>query len=215
LTHEIVGVVADMRYRSVESPADATFYLPITQNAERWPFLSFTLWSDADPATAQSLLRVAVREADRDQAVMRVRSYEEILSTAMATRRFNTVLVLAFAGVALALAAIGTYGVMAFGVSVRTRELGVRAALGAAPRDLQRLVIGEGAALTAVAVTLGLVGAAATVGLIRAMLFQVAPHDPRVFIAVVATLAVVALIATWLPARRAVRVDPARAIREA
>ena len=77
LAHEIVGIVADMRYRSVETPADPTFYLPITQNAERWPFLSFTVWADADTATTGSLLRAAIREADPSQAIMRVRSYDE------------------------------------------------------------------------------------------------------------------------------------------
>jgi putative ABC transport system permease protein len=215
LTHEIVGVVADMRYRFLETPADPTFYLPMSQNSERWPFLSFTVWSDADPATAMSALRTAVREADPNQPLMRVRHFDDILGAALAMRRFNTLLVIAFAITALALAAVGTYGVMAYGVSVRTRELGVRAALGASPRDLRQLIVREGAKLTAAAVAAGLGGAYIAAGLIRAMLFEVTPHDIRTFVVVAIALSLVALLATWIPARRALRVDPALAIRDA
>jgi putative ABC transport system permease protein len=215
LTHEIVGVVADMRYRFVEAPADPTFYLPLSQNFERWPFLSFMVWSEADSSTAISVLRTAVREADPNQALLRVRSFEEILGAALATRRFNTLLVIAFAVAALLLAAVGTYGVMAYGVSLRTRELGIRAALGASPLDLRRLVVREGAVLTLMAVVIGLGGAMAGGGFIRSMLFEVTPYDGRTFVVVAVTLTAVALIATWIPSRRARRADPALAIREA
>ena len=153
--HEIVGIVADMRYRFLESPADPTFYIPITQNAERWPFLSFVVWSDGDAAMTTTVLRDALRRADPSQAITRIRSFDEIVNTALAARRFNTLLVLVFAGAALLLAAVGTYGVMAFAVSTRTRELGVRAALGAAPQQLLRLIVGQGLTLTAVAVAIG------------------------------------------------------------
>ena len=213
-THEIVGVVADMRYRYVETPADPTFYLPITQNAERWPFLSFAVWGEGDSLTATTLLREAIRSADPNQAVTRIRSFDEIVSTALAARRFNTMLVLLFAGVALLLAAVGTYGVMAYAVSTRTRELGVRAALGARPGDLLRLVIKQGAVLTATAVTLGVVAGLFVTQLMSAMLYQVAPRDPRTFGAVAALLTIVALLATWFPARRAIKVNPIRALRE-
>ena len=184
--HEIVGVVADMRYRSVEAPADPTFYLPLTQNAERWPFLSFTVWSDGDAAATAGLLRDAIRAADPNQAVTRLRSYDEIVSTALSARRFNTTLVVLFAGAALLLAGVGTYGVMALAVSTRTRELGVRAALGARPADLLRLVVGQGARLTAMSVVLGVGAGLLMTRLMSAMLYEVTPRDPRTFAAVAA-----------------------------
>jgi predicted permease len=212
--HEIVGVVADMRYRYLESPADPTFYVPITQNAERWPFLSFTVWSDGDSAAAVAGLRDAIRAADPGQAITRVRTYDEIVSAALSVRRFNTLLVLVFAGAALLLAAVGTYGVMAYAVSVRTRELGVRAALGASPRDLLRLVVGQGAMLTGTAVVIGIAGGLMVTGLMTTMLYEVTPRDPRTFVSVAALLMLVSLMATWFPARRAIRVNPINALRD-
>jgi putative ABC transport system permease protein len=214
LSHEIVGVVADMRYRSIETPADPTFYLPLTQNAERWPFLSITVETSGDTTVAMTGLRAAIREADANQAVLRVRSYDDIVHAALATRRFNTALVMVFAGTALLLAAIGTYGVMAFAVSVRTRELGLRAALGASPGKLLRLVIAQGLRVTAIALALGVVGSVAVAGVMRSMLYEVAPHDPRTFAVVALTLGSAALLAAWLPARRAVGVNPITALRD-
>jgi predicted permease len=212
--HEIVGIVADMRYRRVESSADPTFYLPITQNRERWPFLSFTVWSDADPGLVTGLLRDAIRAADQAQAITRIRTFDEILDSSLAPRRFSTVLVLAFAGAALLLAAVGTYGVMAYSVSARTRELGLRAALGATPRELHQMVLGQGARLVAVAMALGIGASLAAAGVLGGLLYGVTPRDPATLGAVAVVLTTVALGATWLPARRAVRIDPATALRE-
>ncbi len=159
-------------------------------------------------------LRSAIRTADPGQAITRMRSFDEILSTALATRRFNTLLVLVFAGAALVLAAVGTYGVMAYAVSTRTRELGVRAALGASPRTLLHLVVGQGAMLTAVAVALGIGAGLFLTQLMAAMLYEVTPRDPRTFVGVALLLSLVALMATWVPARRAVKVSPIRALRD-
>jgi predicted permease len=214
LTHEIVGVASDMRYRSVEAAADPTFYLPMAQNAERWPFLSFVVWSDGDPRAAIATLRSAIREADPQQAIIRARSFDEVLGAALATRRFTTTLVAAFAVTALLLAAIGTYGVMAFAVSMRTRELGVRAALGATPQALTRLVLGSGVLVLAVALPVGLAGSVVGTSLLRTMLYGVSAHDTETFVAVAMLLATVTLAATWIPARRAIAADPIRSLRD-
>jgi predicted permease len=212
--HTIVGIVADMRYRFVESPADPTFYLPITQNDEPWPFLSFTAWGDGDAAALAPEVRQAIRQADPNQAITRVRTYDEILNRALAPRRFNTTLVALFASAALVLAAVGTYGVMAYAVSTRTRELGVRAALGASPRALLGLVLGQGALLTLIAVAIGATASLVATRVMAAMLYEVAPRDPATFATVAAVLTLVALIASWIPARRVVRVNPTTALRE-
>ncbi len=214
--HEIVGVAADARYRSVEREADPTFYLPLEQNDERWPFLAFTVWTDGGPAArtaAAGLLRTAVRQADPQQPISRVRSIEEILGASMASRRFNTWIVGLFAATALLLAAIGTYGVMAFSVTSRARELGVRAALGATPRDLITMVLRQGLLLTLVASAIGLTAAIALTRFMASMLFNVAPTDPATFVLVGGLLGTVAMAATFLPARKAMRVNPVSVLR--
>ena len=213
--HEIVGVAADSRYRSVERPADPAFYLPLEQNDERWPFLAFTVWTDGGVATTTAvtaLLRSAVRDADPQQPVSRVRSIEEILGTAMAARRFNTWIVALFAATALLLAAIGTYGVMAFAVTSRTRELGVRAALGATPGDLIRMVLRQGLLLTLLATVIGLAAATALTRFMASMLFNVAPTDALTFAIVAGVLVLVAMAASLIPALRAAKAGDCRSL---
>jgi putative ABC transport system permease protein len=216
--HQIVGVVANTRYRTVEQPADPTFYLPLEQNDERWPFLAFTVWTDGSGAAAASttaLIRSAVREADPQQPISRLRSIEAVLADSLAQRRFNTWIVGLFAATALLLAAIGTYGVMAFAVTSRTRELGVRAALGASPGDLVRMVLRQGLLLTLAASAIGLIAAVSLTRFMASMLFNVAPRDPITFALVAGVLAVVAIGATLIPARRAMTVNPITALRDA
>lgn len=209
--HEIVGIVSDMRDRSIEHDAEPTFYVPMTQNREGWRFLSFTVHADGDRSA--EMLRGAIREADPDQAIIRVRSYEDIVAQALAGRTFNTVLIAAFAAVAVMLAAVGTYGVIAFAVSSRTRELGVRAAFGATPRDLFGLMLRQGAIITGAAVAIGVGAGLAGASLLSRMLYGVTPRDPGTVVTVAALLSAIALIATCLPARRAVSLDPAQALR--
>jgi putative ABC transport system permease protein len=215
--HQIVGVVANARYRSVEQPADPTFYLPLEQNDERWPFLAFAVETDgSEGATtaASALLRSAVRDADAQQPISRLRTIEEILSGSLAERRFNTWIVALFAATALLLAAIGTYGVMAFAVTSRTRELGVRSALGATPADLIRLVLGQGLLLTLFATVIGLVAAVGLTRYMASLLFNVAPRDPSTFALVAFMLGMVALAATLFPALRAMRINPDTALKD-
>lgn len=206
--HLIVGVVANTRYRSVEQPPDPTFYLPLEQNDERWPFLAFTAWGGT-PAT----LREAIRAADPLQPVSRIRTVDEILDGALAMRRFNTWVVGLFALTALVLAAVGTYGVMSYSVSSRMRELGVRAALGASPGNLVRMILGQGLLLTLLASAIGLSAAVAMSRFMASMLFGVAPRDPLTFALVAGVLSLVALGATVIPARRAMRLNPVVALR--
>ncbi len=215
--HTIVGVVADARYRSIEQPADPTFYFPLEQNDERWPFLAFTVWADGGATgagNAVGFLRAAIREADPQQPITRLRTFDEILDQSMAPRRFNTWMVGLFAATALLLAAVGTYGVMAHAVANRTRELGLRAALGARPADLIGMIVRQGAGLTLLAMAIGLASAAALTRFMASLLFDVAPRDAGIFALVAATLTAVALVATLVPARRAMRVDPMLALRE-
>ena len=219
--HEIVGVVADTRYRSVEQPADPAFYLPLEQNDERWPFLAFTIWIEprtdggvAATASAATLLRSAVRSADPQQPISRLRTIEEILGDSMAARRFNTWIVGLFAATAVLLAAIGTYGVMAFAVTSRTRELSVRAALGATPANLIRMILRQGLLLTLTASAIGLAAATALTRFMASMLFNVAPTDARTFVLVGGVLALVAMAATVIPAIRAMTINPVTALRE-
>jgi predicted permease len=211
--HDIVGVVADARYRSVEQAADPTFYIPLPQNDERWPFLSIAVHAQGDAAGVAPLLRAAVLDADPSQPVSRIRTYEDILSASMASRRFNTLLIAVFAGTAVLLAAIGVYSVMAFAVASRTREMALRAAVGARPPDLMGLVLRQGLWLSAAATAIGLAAAALGSRLIASLLYQVAPRDPWTFAAVAALLTAVSLLAALIPARRATRVDPSAVLR--
>ena len=195
--------------------------MPLDQNDERWPFLSFMVWTDQPGGGNQSLpsamaasIRAAVHEADPMQPIARLRTVDEILASGLAPRKFNTLLVGIFALTALLLAAVGTYGVMSYAVTSRTREMGVRAALGANPSDLRRMVLRQGLSLSGMAVVLGLAAAWLVTRAMASMLFEVRPNDPRTLAAVATALSAVAFAATWLPARRATRVDPMAALRE-
>lgn len=231
--HEVIGVVADARYRDVEREAEPAFYVPLAQNDERWPFLSLQVslrapvdgeviapWlafaPEPHPGTAavMTALRAAIREADPGQPISQVRTYDEIIAAAMARRRFNTFLVTLFAATALLLAAVGSYGVTAFSVASRRRELGVRAALGASPAALERMVLGQGATLIGLASGIGLAGAWLGSHWLQSMLFGVTPRDPWTFGGVTVVLTLVALAAVWLPARKIRRVDWVKAIGE-
>jgi ABC-type antimicrobial peptide transport system permease subunit len=161
-----------------------------------------------------ALLRAAIRDADPLQPVSRIRSFDEIVGQSMAARRFNTWMVALFALTALVLAAVGTYGVMAYAVTSRTRELGLRAALGAGPRDLIRMVLGQGLLLTLLATLIGLGAAFLMTRYMASLLFGVAPRDPLTFALVAAVMTSVAITATLVPARKAMRVNPMVALRD-
>jgi putative ABC transport system permease protein len=215
---EVVGVVGDVR-QSFEADPKAEMYVPYLQGAPD-PVLdglfrnvSVIVRSAGDPLQVAGGLRRAVGDLDRNQPVVKMRSMEDAIAATVAQPRFRATLVALFAAVALVLAAIGVYGVMAYGVTQRTHELGVRMALGAADHHVVRLVLAESLGLTALGACLGLVGGVAATRLLQGLLFETRPLDPATFLAVPLVLAAIALGASYLPARRAMQVEPAVALR--
>jgi putative ABC transport system permease protein len=166
-----------------------------------------------DPAQLIAAVRRQVTQLDPAQPIYSIRTMEKIRSDSLASERLNLALLGLFAALALALAVVGLYGVMSYVVAQRTHEIGVRLALGAQARDVFTLIVGQGAKLTLSGVALGLCGALAVTRLIRQLLFGVSPTDPLTFTALALLLTLVALIACWLPARRATKVDPLIALR--
>lgn len=211
--HEIVGVVADGRYRRVEQAADPTFYVPLAQNDEAWPFLALLVRTDADPAAGLQALRDAVRTADAAQPVSTLRALDDAAGDALAARRFNTTLVLIFGGVAIVMAGVGAYGVMAALAAARAREFSIRAALGAPASTLSAEVLGETAWLTLIAAALGLVGAIGGARAWERLLYGVGARDPWPLAAAALTVGIAALAAAWPAARRAGRTSPVDALR--
>jgi predicted permease len=219
LRAEIVGVYAHMhQYAAGETdPIDAGMILPISWGASLAPQwfrgLSAVVRTDGEMEPLLAAARREIQSIDPELPVAGVKTLEGALDEAMAHRRFSLVVLGLFAAVALLLAAVGVYGVMSYGVVQRTREIGVRMALGARQEDVLRLVVGDGARLALAGTAIGLFLAALLSRLLRGMLFGVSAFDPLSYAALTALLAAVALLASWLPARRAARVDPHEALR--
>jgi ABC-type antimicrobial peptide transport system permease subunit len=165
------------------------------------------------PSLLAEAVRREVRAVDPNEPVFRVRTMDEVVAAALAERRFTMLLLALFAATALALSAIGIYGVMAYVVTQRTREIGIRMALGASPRAVFRMVLAQGAKLVVAGIVAGLLGAVALTRAISALLFGVSPRDPATLAALSIVLSAIALIACYVPARRATRVDAIRALR--
>jgi putative ABC transport system permease protein len=207
----VVGVVADVRHEGLETPARGVAYRPFAQDPR--PFAFLALRTPADPAGLVAAVRREVAALDRGLAVHDVATMDRRLSEATAARRFNTALVGAFGLVALLLSAVGLYGVMAQAVTERTRELGIRIAIGAAPRQVRALVLRQGLVMAAGGAAAGAVAAFAASRALKGALYGVEPADAVTFAAVPVILLAVCAIACALPARRATRVDPAVALR--
>src|SRR5438094_904059 len=208
----IVGVVADAKQDGMDKPARPEVYVPFAANAQNPA--TFVVRSDVDATPMVAAARQAVRAIDRDLLLTEVTTLDGLVRDSMGDERFRTTLLSGFAGVALFLAVLGIYGVLAYFVSQRSRELGIRVALGARPRALFAMVVGQGMRPVAIGSAAGLAGAIALTGLMESLLFGVTPLDPITYASSIGVLAASALGAGALPALAAARVDPLIAIRE-
>jgi len=207
----IVGVVADTKLYGLDNPARLEVYSPYRQRPSA--DMNLVVRSAVDPASLTSAVRAAVATIDKDQPIFDVHTMQQLVDDSMSTRRLTLVLLGIFSALALILAAIGIYGVMAYTVALRTQEIGIRIALGAQRQDVLRLILGQGARIAFFGVAIGLTVAAALARLLSSLLFSVSASDPLTFAAVAVILGAVALLACYIPARRALRVDPIIALR--
>jgi putative ABC transport system permease protein len=208
---EIVGVVGDTKASSLTGETGAQIYVPHTQDPQ-WNFMAMVVRTAADPAAFTTTFRREVQALDKDQPIYNVRTMDDVVMNSLGTRRVSMQLFAVFAGAALLLAALGIYGVMAYSVTQRTQEIGLRMALGAQKSDVLGLVIRQGMTLTVIGVMVGLAGALALTRVIGNLLYGVTATDPATFVAIPLLLLFVALLACYLPARRAARLDPTRAL---
>jgi predicted permease len=207
----VVGVVGSARHDGPNQPYKPEMLLPIAQVPSRG--VAVVVSPARAPTAAVAAFRTGLQEVDPLVPIAGVTQMDDLVGEAVAGPRLNAVLIGGFAGVALLLAMLGVYGVMAYAVSQRRKEIGVRMALGAAPAGIRRLVLDQGARLAALGVVLGMATALAVGRFLRSLLFEVSVVDPRTLVAVPVLLAAMALLACWIPARRAVRMDPVAAIR--
>ena len=208
---EIVGVVGDVKHWGLDDEPEPYIYMAHAQSPDSG--MTIAVRSAVDPAGMAAAVRRETQAMDRDLPVFDIKSLEQRLDESSSQRRLTVFLLGIFACVAVLLAAVGIYGVMAYSVTQRTHEIGIRMALGARTADVVRLVLRQGMTLAAVGVGVGVVASLALTKLIKAMLFRVSPSDPVTFAVVALSLAAVALLACYLPARRATRVDPMIALR--
>ncbi|HLY20142.1 MAG TPA: ABC transporter permease [Bryobacteraceae bacterium] len=210
----IVGVVGDVRQMRLNEPPRQEMYFPYWQSGYNWMVpRDLAIRTSGDPVSLARAVRETVWSIDKDQPVANVMTLDELLDQEVAHRRVEAALLGGFAALALTLACVGIYGVLSYLVTQRTREIGVRVALGANAADVFRTVAGQGMALVGVGLAGGIVGALALAGLIRSLLFGVEATDPVTYLGGVAVFGVVALLACYFPARRAARVDPLVALR--
>jgi len=216
---EIVGVVADVKYSGLEANRQTAYYLPYTQNYTRRTFLVVRSapfaapYADNDAANLAPMLRHEIQAVDKDVVIAYVSTLEQAVRDSVARPRFDAILLMLSAGVALLLAVIGIYGVIAYSVAQRTHEIGVRMALGARRANVLNLVLRQGARLAAAGIAVGLTGAFAFTRLMRALLFDTSVQDAFTFGVMAAGLFAVALVASLIPAYRATRIDPVSALR--
>jgi predicted permease len=210
LTYEVVGVVGDMRYGGPATPAVPEAFLSFDHGR---PSAGTLLVRSARGATAIRDVKAAIWSVTPGEPITDIRTADELFDQTIAPRRFNMLLMSIFAALALVIAATGVYGVIAFVVGQRTREIGIRMALGAQRAEVVRMFLRQGAGVVAGGLTAGLIGAWMLSRTVQSFLFEVQPRDPVVFASVTLLLALVGVLACWLPARRAARIDPLIALR--
>jgi putative ABC transport system permease protein len=215
---EIVGVVADVKHFGLAQSTEPEVFMPMPQTTPlHWQWLQRSMIAIArtsgEPESAAGAIRQAVRTLDDQLPLYNVRSMEQLRAESTGDERVGLALVGIFATVALVLASIGVYGVMAFIVAGRSREIGIRLALGARPSDVRSMILRDGAALTTVGVAIGVITAFALTRMMEALLFETPATDPVTFLTVAAVIAIAAMLACWVPARRSTRVDPVIALR--
>ncbi len=208
---EIIGVVGDIRETALERDPNPAIYWPLTR--EPYPFMTLIVRSAIDPMQLAASIQKEIRAIDPDQPVADVRTLDAVVAKSIARPRFDTLLLGVFAAVALVLASVGLYGVMNYSAAQRTHEIGIRMALGASRSDIMRLVLGNGMLLTLIGVAIGVLASIALTRVMQSLLFGVNATDLVTFTAVSLVLAAVALLATYIPARKATRVDPTVALR--
>jgi putative ABC transport system permease protein len=208
---EVVGVVADVKYNNLNSPNLEELYIPFEQMP--WPAMTLLVRSADNQQTLATAVRAKVADLDSSVPITRVSSMEEIVGTSLAEPRLILEFVSAFAGFALLLASLGLYGVMSYSVAARKREIGIRVSVGASPKDIFRLILSEGLRVTAIGIAIGLGASFALTRIISSLLFEVHATDPLAFFLAVFALVFAALLACYVPARRAIAVDPVSAIR--
>jgi predicted permease len=211
LPSRIVGVVADVRSTSLNTPPEADYFLPALQRPET--FTNIMVRTNVNAAAMAPLVRDALRQVDPDLPLLQPQSLTAAIAQTIAARKLALVLLASFAALALLLASLGVYSVMAHLVAFRTSEIGIRMALGASPGAVMRMVLGHGRRLTLAGIALGVMGALAVSKLMQQALFEVDSADPLIYLAVSTTLLLVAECASWFPARRATRIDPVIALR--
>jgi putative ABC transport system permease protein len=209
----VVGVAGDVRQAGVDSPPEPELYVPLTQNPSRAFSMTLVIRTSNDPAGLAGVVRTELQSVDPEQPVSGIRTMDEVLTEYLAGRRFTMFLLVSFAVVAMLLAALGIYGVMAWTVRHRTREIGIRLALGASIANVFRVVMAQGMRLAGAGLSIGILGALALTRVLSSLLYGVSATDLFTFAAVSLVLAGVASLAIYLPARRATKVDPMVALR--
>ena len=209
---EVVGVVADIRHSGVSTPPDPCLFMPNDQ--QPFPFTALVVRTAGDPAALVNPIREQIRMVDADQGISKIEAMQQMVADSIAQPRLEAMVLTLFGVIALGLACIGLYGLIAFSVAQRAREIGIRIALGASQAGVFRMILGDGVRLTVFGTIAGLAGIFALTRFLRSLLFEIQPLDPVTLISVICVLMAVSLLACYIPARRAMNADPAVVLRE-